>query len=81
MNKLMECKTCGKEIAKTAVSCPHSGGKIQKHPWRLDITFNKMVSYLILYLRRNISYYWNDYRRSYKMKVFTTKYNIPINKL
>lgn len=27
MNKLMECKTCGKEIAKTAVSCPHCGAK------------------------------------------------------
>jgi predicted amidophosphoribosyltransferase len=23
----MECKTCGKEIAKTAVSCPHCGAK------------------------------------------------------
>lgn len=32
MAKLVKCKTCGKEIAKSAKTCPYCGAKRKGHP-------------------------------------------------
>lgn len=31
-NKMIECKSCGQQIAKSAKSCPHCGAKKRGHP-------------------------------------------------
>lgn len=53
-NKMTTCKVCQKEVAKSAVQCPHCGAKLHMHPvigcllWFIIIGLGIVIALILL---------------------------------
>lgn len=50
MSKLVACKTCGKEIARSAAACPHCGARQGMGGFRRFINWVFGISFLLIFL-------------------------------